>query len=163
MYQVSAELLKSMRLIEIDIHGKPNTSIELSEVAKSICESTVKLYEKQGFSPPWIGYLAEKDGQIVGTCAFKSAPVKNRVEIAYFTFPVFERQGIATEMILQLIKIAKSYNPDLTIFAQTLPEDNVSTYILTKTGFHHVRSFNHPEDGYIWEWELNLFIQNARQ
>ena len=69
------------------------------------------MYRASGFVPPWIGYLAVDDGSIVGTCAFKCAPVNGRVEIAYFTFPEFEGRGIATAMARRLIAIAHAEQP----------------------------------------------------
>ena len=76
-----------MRLIEITKDGTPDPGIPLSETAAEVCESTAGLYLREGFEPPWVGYLAVEGSQIVGTCAFKSPPRNNRVEIAYFTFP----------------------------------------------------------------------------
>ena len=114
------------------------------------------MYQERGYLPPWIGYLAENDGQIVGTCAFRSAPVKNRVDIAYFTFPGHENKGIATEMASQLVSIAKRNIPHIIIVGQTPPINSASTRILRKIGFQYVRSINHPDEGYVWEWELPL-------
>ncbi|WP_157862452.1 GNAT family N-acetyltransferase [Nitrosococcus halophilus] len=89
-----------------------------------------------------------------GTCAFKTPPQNNEIEIAYFTFPNNEGRGIATRMSSQLIQIARAQIPSLTITAQTLPENNASSSILKKLGFVSVGELDHPEDGRVWEWKL---------
>jgi RimJ/RimL family protein N-acetyltransferase len=111
------------------------------------------MYRQTGFFPPWIGYLAAVDGQIVGSCAFKSPPREDRVEIAYFTFPRHEGQGIATEMARQLIDIAREADDAVVLTAQTLPEENASTAILRRLGFELVGLAVDPEAGQVWTWE----------
>ena len=47
----------------------------------------------------WGGYFVvdEGTGEVVGSCAYKKPPTEDGiVEIAYFTFPGFERRGYAT-------------------------------------------------------------------
>lgn len=102
---------------------------------------------------PWTGYLAEEEGQFVGTCAFKTPPQSGQVEIAYFTFPGHEGRGVATRMAEHLIRIARQEGMR-RIVAQTLPEPGPSTAILRKLGFRRAGELIHPEDGLVWEWEL---------
>jgi len=116
--------------------------------------STAELYRRSGYQSPWVGYLAIENGVCVGTCGFKSAPQDMRVEIAYFTFPENEGRGVATRMASELIRIARHVLPSITIFAQTLAEDNASTTILKKLGFQFDGELMHPEDGKVWEWSL---------
>jgi RimJ/RimL family protein N-acetyltransferase len=127
--------------------------VPLPEQAKDVCRSMVELYTAVGFVPPWIGYLATAGSNVVGTCAFKGPKENGRVEIAYFTFPAFEGQGIATAMARSLIDIAFSHAPDVLVVAQTAPEKNASTTILGKLGFTFVGGIQHPEDGLVWEWQ----------
>ncbi|MCB0195351.1 MAG: GNAT family N-acetyltransferase [Anaerolineae bacterium] len=143
-----------MELYAINKDGSTSEMLELSAPAKDICSSLAALYQMKGYVFPWIGYFAEENGQTVGTCAFKEPPADNRVEIAYFTFPENEGKGIATRMASSLIAIAKQHEPDITVFAQTLPKENASTAILRKLGFKHLGTVDHPEDGAVWEWEL---------
>jgi [ribosomal protein S5]-alanine N-acetyltransferase len=124
------------------------------EFVPDIAAAMKALYEKAGFELPWIGYLVKDGDKLVGTCGFKSPPVGNRVEIAYFTFPEYESQGIATRMAAELIRLALDAKPDVTVTAQTLPEENASTAILKKLNFAFVETVNHPEDGPVWEWHL---------
>ena len=63
--------------------------------------------------------------------------------------------GIATNMATYLIKVAMEKDKDISIFAQTLPENNASTSILKKLGFKMIGTVEHPEDGSVWEWILD--------
>lgn len=146
-----------LRLIEVFADGQPVTT---SDLVAAVCGATSDLYRRAGFTPPWIGYLAILDDEVVGTCSFKSPPKDNQVEIAYFTFPGHEGRGIGTGMALKLIEIARIADRSVAILAQTLPEENASVRILRKLGFAHRGTVVHPEDGNVWEWELAQ-IENA--
>lgn len=144
-----------MELIEITQEGKPaKVHDDLPEIVTEVLNSATELYRKQGYQKPWIGYLAVEDGRCVGTCAFKTPPRNNEVEIAYFTFPEYEGRGVACCMASELIKIARNQIPTLTITAQTLPEPNASNKVLKKLGFAFSDEVEHPEDGRVWEWKL---------
>jgi ribosomal-protein-alanine N-acetyltransferase len=144
-----------MELIEISKDGAPTQAIDgLSEIAKDVMKSTAEMYQKTGYQPPWVGYLAFDGVNCIGTCAFKTPPLNGRVEIAYFTFPGNEGRGVATSMAKRLIKLAILEYPTVRIFAQTLPEHNASTSVLENLGFKQTDEIDHPEDGRVWEWEL---------
>jgi RimJ/RimL family protein N-acetyltransferase len=142
-----------MNLIPIPQDGKVSLSdMTLPEVATSVVASTVQLYERRGYVEPWVGYLAIEGGACVGACGFASPPVGQVVEIAYFTFPDFERRGIATRMAQHLISIAQERDPQVKIIAHTLTVENASNHILKKLGFAFTGTIDHPEDGKIWKW-----------
>jgi ubiquinone/menaquinone biosynthesis C-methylase UbiE/RimJ/RimL family protein N-acetyltransferase len=143
-----------MQLIEIKNDGTPDPAIPLSGEALEVCEATAALYHREGFVPPWIGYLAVEGSSIVGTCAFKSPPRNNRAEIAYHTFARHEGKGLATEMARRLVAIARGASPGITIFAQTQPVENASNRIVQNLGFRFLGPVSHPTDGEAWEWEL---------
>ena len=144
-----------MILVAITAEGAPAMPVgEISEIAAEVMAATANMYRTSGFEPPWIGYLAVRDDRVVGTCAFKCAPVDDCVEIAYFTFPEFEGCGNATAMATELIAIARATRPDLLITSQTRAERNASNAILGKLGFTFAGPLLHPEDGEIWEWHL---------
>jgi [ribosomal protein S5]-alanine N-acetyltransferase len=124
-------------------------------VAADIVGATTQLYRAVGYEPPWIGYLAVENDTCVGTCGFKSPPLNDRVEIAYFTFPGHESRGLATRMAAELIRLALAKMPAVTVAAQTLPEENASTSVLKKLRFRQVGTLEHPEDGQVWEWRLS--------
>lgn len=128
----------------------------VADIAAEVATATLDLYEKTGATEPWISYFAvrDSDNALLGTCAFKSAPVQGLVEIAYFTFPGYEGQGVASVMARELLKIAFDDYGVKAVLAHTLPEENASTTILQKRGFTLVEAVDDPEDGPIWRWAL---------
>jgi ribosomal-protein-alanine N-acetyltransferase len=145
--------VQRLHLVEIGADGTPAQDLGvLSQFAADACAQTLAHYRKAGFSPPWISFLAKCESEIVGVCAFTSAPTAHRVEIAYHTFPPFERQGVATAMVSELLTRARRADPGVELFAHTLPEHNASNAILQKLGFQFFGEVTHPEEGAIWEW-----------
>lgn len=120
------------------------------------CQQLLAIYEeyylKNGFEPPWVGYMIMKEGQVVGSCSFVTAPIDGKVEIAYWTFKDFEGQGIASFACKELITIAKEANPKITIVAKTAPEKNASTTILKKNGFLYSKVVQDEDIGDAWLW-----------
>lgn len=144
-----------VRLVPIDRDGQPRDYRgSLPHVAREVLTATAQLYASTGFVEPWVSYLAVVDDRAAGTCAFKAPPLHARVEIAYFTFPDLEGQGLATAMAAELVAIARRHRPRIVVAAQTLPERNASHRVLEKLGFRHVATIEHPEDGTVWEWQL---------
>ena len=142
-----------MHLVPISREGSVRLSdVTLPELAMSVMAQTVQLYERRGYVEPWVGYLAIEGGKCVGTCGFTSPPLRGVAEIAYFTFPDFEKRGVATRMAQCLISIAQECTPTVKIIAHTLTEENASTHVLKKLGFVFTGVVNDPEDGNIWEW-----------
>lgn len=143
-----------MELITITADGALARPIpSLPPVATEVVAATVQLYRAVGYAPPWVCYLVIEDDACVGMCGFKSPPIANRVEIAYFTFPEHESRGVATRMAAELVRLAAAHLPAVTIAAQTLPEENASTSVLKKLQFRMVGTVEHPDDGLVWEWE----------
>ncbi len=138
-----------LRPITMELAATPE--VHDSAFLTQICESTLAMYSQSAPPLPWVGYLAEDQGVIVGTCAFKGPPASGAVEIAYFTFPEYEGRGVATSMAQHLIALAHEHGVE-RIRAQTLPEKGASTRILEKLGFTCVGPVHHPEDGEVWEW-----------
>ncbi|WP_420466712.1 GNAT family N-acetyltransferase [Panacagrimonas sp.] len=145
-----------LRLIEIGADGAPARCPGYTPPsARDAIEGTVNLYEAVGFEPPWVGYLADWDGDVVGTCAFKSPPQDGVVEIALQTFAGFEGRGVAQEMTRQLVQRAHAADPGLTVLAQTLPRESASGAILRKLGFALDGEVTQPDDGAVWQWRLS--------
>ena len=145
-----------LNFLEIEIDGAfaPNGAT-IHEVVSEVCLATTTLYRRKGFVRPWIGYLAERDGKIIGTCGFNGPVQSGRVEIAYFTFPGNEGQGIGTLMAGHLVGIATSSTDNPVVFAYTSPERNSSTTILGKLGFICSGRVTQTEDGKVFEWVLD--------
>ncbi len=126
------------------------------DAIRGVVAMTESFRSRNGAPPEWGGYLvidASKQ-KVIGTCAFKGAPIDGVVEIAYFTFPPFERKGFGTAMVAELIRLCRPTPTVRHIIAHTLPEPNASTTILEKNGFKKMGEWNHPEDGLIWKWEF---------
>src|SRR4051812_39679528 len=104
-----------MNLVPIPRSGDVDGKIDLSETPRSVILQTVQMYGRRGYVEPWIGYLAVEGEIWVGCCGFTAPPVDGIVEIAYFTFPGFERRGIATGMTRRLITIATESDPFVSI------------------------------------------------
>lgn len=147
-----------MKLIEIPESGDLPDNFLQYEMVRAAVDATVDLYRRVGFVRPWLGYVSIKSGVPVGMCGFKSSPVAGRVEIAYGTIPGHEGQGVATAMAKNLVRIAQQEDPNVIVFAQTLPEENASTSILKKIGFALIGTVEHPEDGTVWEWQLPVNV-----
>lgn len=129
----------TFRLVASDRGGEPAEDLgPLPEAIEENCEATAAHYDTSGFVPPWICYFAVLNDVIVGGGAFVGAPVKNRVEIAYFTLPEHEGKGIAGQTARALVALARETDPALELFAKTLPGPNASTAILTKLGFREI-------------------------
>lgn len=121
--------------------------------ARGILEQTLTLLTEHPRPHPWGCYLAERDGQAVGTCAFKAAPDEDgEVELAYMTFPAFEGRGHATEMAGALFRIAAQAGAAMVV-ALTLPFENPSNRALGRNGFTLAGEEEDPEDGLVWRWE----------
>jgi RimJ/RimL family protein N-acetyltransferase len=144
----------AVRFVPIERDGTVEIEGGLPVALRDACAATARLYEWNGFVPPWTGYVAVADGRPVGTCAFKSAPCDGRVEIAYFTLPEHEGRGIATAMARELIAIAHAARPGVLVTAQTLPVENASTAILRRLAFARAGWAHDADAGDVWEWEL---------
>ena len=144
----------TLTLLPIGHDGAPEITTPLSDRARQVCESTARLYQREGFMPPWIGYLAMQGRNIVGACAFKSPVCNKLVEIGYYTFADYEGSGVATAMAKALVQIARAAMPDIDVMAQTEPQANASTAILLNLGFRFTGTVQLPEDGAVWEWRL---------
>lgn len=143
-------------LVAIERDGTLGIEIDLSELIASVCSANQQMYDRTGFHPPWIGYIAFEGDTPVGTCAFKSAPSSGRSELAYFTFPPFEGRGIATRMAQRLIEIAHASDPSIVVTAQTLIERNSSHRVLEKNSFVQCGIAQDAEVGSVLEWKRTL-------
>jgi RimJ/RimL family protein N-acetyltransferase len=89
----------------------------------------------------------------VGLCSFKRGlSPDGAVEIAYYTFPDVERQGVAGGMVEALILIAWQAHA-VALTAHTLPEESASASVLRRAGFTWLGEVDDPEDGEVWAWE----------
>ena len=132
-----------------------HTDVCSSERIRDTCRSILTMYPDGKATDPWLGYLGKGKGEIIGACGFKTAPVNNCVEIAYFTFPEFEGKGYATKMATRLIAIAQQHGI-YTITSHTLPQVSASTRILEKLGFIHTGNARDEKNREVWQWKLSI-------
>jgi RimJ/RimL family protein N-acetyltransferase len=121
-------------------------------------------------SPAWIAHLKTAPGpdpwtlgfavvhrddeRVIGSASFKGAPDDDGVvEIAYGIAPGYQGRGYATEVAKALVAFALERVDVTSIRAHTLPENNASGRVLSKSGFHHLGEVVDPEDGLVWRWE----------
>ncbi len=129
---------------------------EAAELAREAARQTMMMLSAVPRAAVFGGYLAvdEDTSAMIGTCGFRSGPTPDGVvEIAYYTFPLFEGRGYATAMADALVSIAMSSPAVRRVIAHTLPERNASTRVLEKTGMQFVGEVIDPEDGRVWQWE----------
>jgi [ribosomal protein S5]-alanine N-acetyltransferase len=124
--------------------------------ASADCQTLLAMYDdfypKIGFNFPWVAYFVVRQDQIVGSCSFVGQPKDGKVELAYWTFMEFERQGIASFACKELVAIAKQTDPMVTITAKTAPEKNASTKILENNNFVFTEIVQDDEIGDAWLW-----------
>jgi [ribosomal protein S5]-alanine N-acetyltransferase len=126
-----------------------------TKASQQLIEIYKNYYPTIGYQEPWIGYFVLRDDVVVGSCGFTGPPRDGAVEIAYWTFEGFERQGIASMACKLLVNIASNYSPHLLITAKTQPEENASTRILRKNGFRFDKVVVDHEIGDAWEWVID--------
>jgi RimJ/RimL family protein N-acetyltransferase len=141
-----------MELLPIKEKAEENEEFINNPLCGESIYMTLNFYKKVGFVPPWIGYYAKQDGDLVGAAGFKGPPINGMVEIAYGVFEKHQKQGVGTAICKQLVELSLKTDSSVKITARTLPEKNYSTRILEKNDFFFNGIVNDPEDGDVWEW-----------
>lgn len=142
-----------MQLIPIKEHLEENPDFASHPDCQESIYMCIDFYKKVGYNPPWICYYVQLDGNLVAAAAFKGQPRDNKVEIAYGTFPQYQKQGIATKIARMLVDLSLQTDPAVRITAQTLKEENYSVRILRKNNFRLIGTAMDEDEGEVWEWE----------
>lgn len=145
--------MPDIKLIPIGEKFEDNKEFITHPECMESLEMSVLYYANIGYRFPWIGYFASMNNSFVGSAGFKGRPLDGKVEIAYGTFPDFQKKGIGTEMCRLLVAIAQEADPSVRILARTLMEENHSARILRKNDFKWLGIVVDPDDGEVWEWE----------
>lgn len=142
-----------LRLIEIGRDGSPERCPgHMPPAARDVVEGTVNLYQAVGYQPPWVGYLADRDGEVVGACAFLAPPSDQRVEMRCESFPEYRARGVGSEMLRQMVQKARTAEPAIEIFMQTQAREDHATRKLRELGFSRAESIA-AEAGH-WQWRI---------
>lgn len=140
-------------LLPCDATGTPVPPLApMPDALAANCQGTAVLYQRVGFVPPWIGYVAVVDGRGVGGGAFVGPPQDGVVEIAYYTLDDEQGRGYATQTASALVALARAQTSYIGLKAYTLIEENASTRILHRLGFTRVGVAHDDDAGDVWEW-----------
>ncbi|MFN8354517.1 MAG: GNAT family protein [Spirosomataceae bacterium] len=148
----------SLQLLPIGADLESNQRFRQHPYNQEVLEQTIAFFARIGYQPPWTGYFVELDEQLVGSAAFKGAPVNGKVEIAYGVEPEHQQKGIGTQICRALVELSLRTDPSVRVTARTLPELNFSARLLQKNGFVLLGTVWDDEDGDVWEWE---YIQTS--
>lgn len=131
------------------------TGLTAAEGALLPEEFLARLVDKYDQQPDWTGFLAIREGIILGSGAFKDPPTEGWTEIGYGVSPDVEGQGVATQITAWLCEYAASKGA-AKVRANTLPVAPASQRVLQKNGFEFVGVFQDPEDGTVHRYEKQL-------
>ena len=145
-----------MELKPIELNIDKSEEIYASENCQLLLNVYNDYYKIIGYNFPWVGYFVCRGNEIVGSCGFKGQPKDGKVEIAYWTFKEYERQGIATFSCKELILISQQFDSSIIITATTAPENNASTKILQNNDFEFTKIVQDHEIGDAWLWILKV-------
>ena len=140
------------RLVRCDVLGRPTEPI--SDVAATFIDharGAAELYQRVGFSEPWVFYAAVWNGHAVGGGAFMGAPINGEVEIAFFTLGPYSRQGFATDTARRLLGIAHHTEECPNIVARSQEGDRAAARILRRLRFRQRRRPGHSDRVIVWE------------
>jgi len=99
-----------------------------ADLIREVAEQNVGFMRTAGTPEEWGSYLAidQSSRDVVGVCAYKGSPdAEAGVEIAYFTFPVFEKQGYGTASAAALVRQATESGRVRVIRAHTANAERV--------------------------------------
>lgn len=144
----------TIHLEPLPLNADKSLPIFASEDCQTLLQAWDDFYPVIGFQPPWIGYIAVCDGQIIGSGALIHSSEDRTAEVSYWTFKAWEGQGVGSEICRQLVAIARAADPTLRIIAKTAPEENASTSILKRNGFAYSGVVQDHEIGDAWLWTL---------
>ncbi|MES2521670.1 MAG: GNAT family N-acetyltransferase [Gemmatimonadota bacterium] len=139
------------------LEGHCNASVDgVADMIAAVIEQGEAHRGRTGAPREWGAFLAVDDAEraVIGTCAYVNAPdAHGAVEIAYFTFPQYERRGYGGAMAGALLADAAATGAVKLVYAHTLPEINASTRILARHGFAQTGTAHDEEAGEVWRWE----------
>ena len=133
--------------------------VRLHPVAQSVAQTSLEFMRTFSLETPshWFGYFVIEGAsqQLVGVCSFKGPPADGALEMAYYTFPGFERRGIGTEMARFLLQRARELPGVKALIVRASPDQRTAMRILEKIGMRFAGQ--EEEDGAtVWRWEISF-------
>ena len=126
------------------------------EFPEAIEFTVEKLREGPDQADWWMHYILDADGHIVGSGGFVGPPDNGVIEIGYEIAPEFRRRGYATAAARAMVDRATATGAVHAVIAHTLAEENPSTRVLRRIGFHFKAEVPDEEQGTVWRWELSV-------
>jgi ribosomal-protein-alanine N-acetyltransferase len=98
--------------------------------------------------------LRISDQMVVGACGFKDAPQDGQVEIGYGVAPDWRGQGIATDAVRELARIAFASASVERVLAQIAPGNTASLRVAAKLGFEAGATVSDADGEQVQQWVL---------
>jgi RimJ/RimL family protein N-acetyltransferase len=145
--------LESLRLIEGGASGDGDVRFEEGALPPSFITSIAVKALEAGHEVLWSSYfLFVAGGSAVGSGGFRGVPINGRVEIGYGVAPSFQRQGIASQAVVQLVELAFGAPGVREVFAETSVANIASRRVVDKAGFRHIGQRDSQDDGLVDQW-----------
>ncbi|RSZ57110.1 GNAT family N-acetyltransferase [Massilia atriviolacea] len=110
-----------------------------------------------GKSPGWCAtfvMLRVSDQMVVGACGFKDEPQDGQVEIGYGVASGWHGQGIATDAVRELARIAFASGAVERVLAQIAPDNIASLRVVGKLGFEAGARVRDADGEELLQWVL---------
>lgn len=98
--------------------------------------------------------LRISDQMVVGSCGFKDEPQDGQVEIGYGVSPDWRGQGIATDAVRELARIAFASGAVERVLAQIAPDNTASLRVAGKLGFEVGATVRDADGEDLQQWVL---------
>lgn len=115
----------------------------------------LEAYAKNPTEQAWgsLFFVEPRERTLVGFGGFKGPPSSDAVvEIGYAIAPAFQRRGLATDAVAQMLQRAFAEPSIRAVDAHTLGLANPSTRVLEKSGFRKIGEASDPDAGAVWHW-----------
>lgn len=109
-----------MKLKTIELNADISKEIYGSDNCRMLLKTYDEYYQKISYNLPWVRYFVIGENQVVGSCSFTGQPKEGKVEIAYWTFKEYERQGISTFSCKELLLSSATKLPPKYLFSSQL-------------------------------------------
>jgi ribosomal-protein-alanine N-acetyltransferase len=99
-------------------------------------------------------FVLDEPETVVGWGGFKGPPRDGAVELGYAIAPAWERRGLATAAVAELLREAFATPQVETVFAHTQAKPGASARVLEKSGFVNDGEVPDDELGKAWRFRL---------
>jgi RimJ/RimL family protein N-acetyltransferase len=106
-------------------------------------------------------FLIQSDIHIahLGACGFKGAPDEGEVEVGYGVLPMFQRRGVATAAMHELILLAFNEDSVSSVLATIDPTNIASMRVAEKLGFQRHEAYIDEDGNELIQWRCSRFAR----